>query len=448
MVATLVIAKMIHLNPSKLVFFLVDRTPLVMQQSEQLRRFLNEHYVPIESLYGETSSPQRLCHIASSSKMVVVMTAQILLNMLKSNQLCMEQISLIVFDEVHHGRSRKDNHVYKKIMDDMYVKVKDSQKRPLIMGLTASPVGENDAEKTMVALDEISKTCDARFVYPCLTMENLINYTNIPTLEEVVFEYHSAELALLNLVSSYLHLFLGYLTGKSQKITKEMIEALRTNVSRNISFVWKGAINAAKEEREYKEKGENCNGTDLRIIVDHMDTLWKAFDHNEIEGPVMSWKVINGYLDRNRESLTKNDLIRCHLPHLLNALPPISYPGHYSTRTDRLLSLLQEHLASNNPTSRGIVFAQKKYYANILKDIIEKDELLSPLKPCIFFGTSDEAWTYEKQKETLDKFRAGQCRLLISTSVLEEGIFTVVHCILVFTRAPKSDFNFNFIARS
>jgi endoribonuclease Dicer len=66
-------------------------------------------------------------------KKIFVMTAQILLNNLIFGIIKFETIDLLVFDECHHC---KKNHPYNKIMGRYY---KISEKKPRVLGLTASP---------------------------------------------------------------------------------------------------------------------------------------------------------------------------------------------------------------------------------------------------------------------------------------------------------------------
>jgi ERCC4-related helicase len=62
-------------------------------------------------------------------------------------------ISLIVFDEAHHAR---DNHPYNRIMQEFYTQLPprwgtDSNGivRPMILGLTASPVYGGNVERDL-----------------------------------------------------------------------------------------------------------------------------------------------------------------------------------------------------------------------------------------------------------------------------------------------------------
>lgn len=420
--AALLIAKMFQLNPLKLIFFIVDRIPLVEQQKDLLGRYLNQMHIKICHLYGDISTPAIRKSIINGEYNIIVITAQIVYDMLKDNSLQMEKISLLVFDEAHHARSKRNNHAYLRIMTDYYFNIKKLEERPLVLGLTASPIGENTSEKSKFALDELCSSYQARPVYPVLTMENLSSIALIPNLEKTTFNYHIAEIDLKRKVHFYLTSFVSYFYEKSKKFTPQMLELISISKGQlNVSGPWKGIFTALKNEQCYNEIN-NEQFTEFRIILDHMLTIWNAFERNEIEGPKVTWNSINQYIDRESQKSIKIELIRANLHHLKpDASSLKQYDGYYSTRTDRLLKLLRIHLCSINNLSRGIVFVEKRFFADELKKIIEKDQDLKILHPETFVGLHTDNVTFEKQKWTLDRFRCGQCRLLIATSVLEEG---------------------------
>lgn len=71
-----------------------------------------------------------------SSMQVLVMTAQILLNILRHSIIRMETINLLILDECHHAVKK---HPYSLVMSEFY-HTTPKDKRPAIFGMTASPV--------------------------------------------------------------------------------------------------------------------------------------------------------------------------------------------------------------------------------------------------------------------------------------------------------------------
>lgn len=67
---------------------------------------------------------------------VLVMTAQILLNILRHSIIKMESINLLILDECHHAVKK---HPYSLVMSEFY-HTTPKEKRPSVFGMTASPV--------------------------------------------------------------------------------------------------------------------------------------------------------------------------------------------------------------------------------------------------------------------------------------------------------------------
>lgn len=72
----------------------------------------------------------------SFSSQVLVMTAQIFLNILRHSFLKMGSVGLLILDECHHAVKK---HPYSLIMQEFYHPAPPEQ-RPTIFGMTASPV--------------------------------------------------------------------------------------------------------------------------------------------------------------------------------------------------------------------------------------------------------------------------------------------------------------------
>lgn len=74
--------------------------------------------------------------VAFLSLQVLVMTAQILLNILRHSIIKMEAINLLILDECHHAVKK---HPYSLVMSEFY-HTTPKEKRPSVFGMTASPV--------------------------------------------------------------------------------------------------------------------------------------------------------------------------------------------------------------------------------------------------------------------------------------------------------------------
>ena len=83
---------------------------------------------------------------------IIVSTPQILLDALHHGYVQMSRIGLLVFDEAHHATSK---HPYNLIMTTSYFNLPprshndrlDAITRPMVLGLTASPIYGGNVEK-------------------------------------------------------------------------------------------------------------------------------------------------------------------------------------------------------------------------------------------------------------------------------------------------------------
>ncbi|VDO98315.1 unnamed protein product [Soboliphyme baturini] len=119
----------------KRTFFLVDKVALVKQQADQIRKHTNlvvgEFHGRMNVDFWDKAAWSK--HLENNQ--VLVMTAQIFLDLLSHAYLTLNRVNLMVFDECHHVNK---SHPYRLIMD-LYREY-DEGDRPRILGLTASVV--------------------------------------------------------------------------------------------------------------------------------------------------------------------------------------------------------------------------------------------------------------------------------------------------------------------
>lgn len=149
----------------KLVVFLVPRVPLVFQQAQVIR--INTE-LEVGEYCGEMSGDfwnQRSWTEEFRTKDVLVLTPQLLLNIMRHGFVSMERFSLLIFDECHHCVAR---HPYNLIMQEFYWPLQRPGRRPKVFGMTASPVttmilGDGPAEHRR-ALLQLEQNLDCRVV--------------------------------------------------------------------------------------------------------------------------------------------------------------------------------------------------------------------------------------------------------------------------------------------
>lgn len=136
----------------KTAFFVVDKVALCMQQYQVIHATLP---FSVTKFYGELQpleQSQTHWDAQFDENMIIVCTAQMLLDCLSHGFINMRQINLLIFDEVHHA---KKEHPYAAIMKRYYPR--DNNVKPRILGLTASPVdtGTLDIETAVEKLESL-----------------------------------------------------------------------------------------------------------------------------------------------------------------------------------------------------------------------------------------------------------------------------------------------------
>ncbi|RLN41300.1 Type III restriction enzyme, res subunit family protein, expressed [Panicum miliaceum] len=125
--------------PRRIVVFLAPTVHLVHQQFQVIREYTDLDAVECHGASGVGEWSARQWKEAIGTKEIVVMTPQILLDALRHAFLTMNVMSLLIFDECHRACG---NHPYSRIMKEFYA---DSEWRPAIFGMTASPVATKGA---------------------------------------------------------------------------------------------------------------------------------------------------------------------------------------------------------------------------------------------------------------------------------------------------------------
>ena len=98
------------------VVFIVSTVNLVLQQKDRFELYLGDKY-SVTEISGANQTETPLKYLLQGHK-VVIMTAQILVNALNSNnkeqQVQLSDISLLIFDECHHAQKE---HSYNQVME-------------------------------------------------------------------------------------------------------------------------------------------------------------------------------------------------------------------------------------------------------------------------------------------------------------------------------------------
>ncbi|KAF2829146.1 dicer-like protein 1 [Ophiobolus disseminans] len=381
----------------KTAFFLVDSINLVFQQTNVLRCGLDQNVEGICGAMGQTLFHKTTWDKHFATNMVIICTAQVLVECLMHSFINMSRINLLIFDEAHHA---KGNHPYARVMKDFYAQELDLTRRPRVFGMTASPVdvkGESQQHIREAArqLETLLHSTIAT------TSEELLSSNSISKPNEEVILYsplhYDLETPLYDRVKA------KYGDVKPFEAFFRVSKRHASELGRWASDMYWSFAFADEESRKLQTREEfKYNRAQKDRPVEELDAQMKRL--KEAAAFVQQF-------DPGLPTLSDTDV---------------------SSKVQKLhywLSLFYER--SDSPAC--IVFVEKRHTARLLKLIF--DHIGGPNLRCgVLVGVNNRAGeenvSLRSQILTLQKFRRKELNCLFATSVAEEGL-DIPQCNLV-----------------
>ncbi|KAG9287939.1 hypothetical protein G9A89_017534 [Geosiphon pyriformis] len=363
---------------TKLTFFLVNLVPLVFQQANvietncdlKVKYFCGEMGV---DFWSESEWRKNFENFD-----VLVMTAQIFLNILRHGFISLSQVNLLVFDECHHTSKR---HPYNLIMREFYDRCPEKN-RPKIFGMTASPI---NTRKKLQSASHLENNLNSK-VFTAIDTKELRQFVNRP--EEIACRYKTPpEYSPTLLYQTLLEECLG--VNKLQRAFQSASQALKTLGPWCSDRIWKFILDELNEKYEGKLDPEKY---DLELLKEEQRLMQKAlaivdkwiFEPPELEIHILSPKVI-------------------------------------------MLIRILDCFRQNSDEFCGIVFVERRHTANVLDLLIREIGTLDFIKSSVLVGhgsneEGDLHMKFKEQNRTIAAFRNKEINLLIATNVAEEGL--------------------------
>ncbi|KAH7134611.1 hypothetical protein B0J13DRAFT_450366 [Dactylonectria estremocensis] len=381
----------------KVSFFLVEKVALCFQQFAVLS--CNLAY-PMAKFYGDTTimmKTKEFWDTQFEENMVVVCTAQILLDCLSNGFIRINQINLLIFDEAHHA---KKNHPYARIIKDHYIR--ESDERPRVLGMTASPVDCQTRDIKVAAAELESMLC-----------------SEIATLSDEVMAHSDHKQKVVETRETY-----ARLENPNDSVT-ELWHKVSEQIAYNPQF--RSSLELTKEASS--SLGRWCADRYWKLLITDTETARLAartdrdFGHNtassQAEGAIEAIRMIQNIID----------------DHVLEPIQPTS--TDLSSKVKRLQEILREAFVDGYTARRRcIVFVEKRYTACLLSDLFSQPDMMIPGMACSFMVGCQSAtsnfgnMSFRDQVLALQRFKRGETNCLFATPVAEEGI-DIPECDLV-----------------
>ncbi|XP_068023138.1 ATP-dependent RNA helicase DHX58 isoform X1 [Melanerpes formicivorus] len=392
------------------VAFLVNKVHLVEQHAQKEFHELQKDF-KVAAVSGESSHKTFFAEVVRQSD-VVICTAQILLNALRSGQedthVELPDFSLLVIDECHH--THKDA-VYNRIMlGYLQRKLDGQQDLPQVLGLTASP-GTGGATTLEGAIEHILQICANLDTEEISSAQEEVQQlqSQVPQprkqhdlcQERVQDPFGERLKKIMEQIHEYMEM-----PDLPRDFGTQMYEQRIVELEKAASEGFcRGRRLCALALRRYNDA---LLVSDAVRMVDAFQCLQQFYaDQGDAKDPTE--RFLNATFEENRESL--------------QALA--GDQRYKNPRLSKLEEILQEHFQPLG-TSRGIVFTKTRQSAHSLLSWLQDTAALRHIRAAVLTGAGcsnqTKAMTQNEQQDTIKRFREGALNLLFSTSVAEEGL--------------------------
>lgn len=422
-VATLVAADRLEKVKNSKILVLAPSKPLAIQHESTFKEFLS---VPCSSITGAVKTDERVKRWEESQ--IICATPQTVESDLLKGRYSLKDVSLVVFDECHHGVGSY-SYVY---LASRYVK---ESKFNLILGLTASP--GSDKEK-------IKEVCDNLYIRSIVVKTEEDNdvrpYFNPVAIDWVRVKMSSELEKIKTHVDKALKIRLKGLKnmGVIRTVSVNKLDILKA----------RGRVQSAiaRSVNPKKECFQAISILSAVINIQHSQELI------ETQGVV----TFNKYVARLRKKKTKAAKSLIQDPNFGKAIylaREAEKHGLEHPKLKKVTDIIKKELGQNGQTklqsdryvkdadqksSKIMVFTQYRDSLEMIHQKLEKEGI----KSAKFFGQAsrdgEKGLTQKEQKEIIKAFKIGEYDVLLSTSVAEEGIdIPAVDLVILYEPVPS-----------
>ncbi|XP_013415811.1 interferon-induced helicase C domain-containing protein 1 isoform X2 [Lingula anatina] len=406
-----------HSSKVPKVAFVTRRFTLLQQTFKHFKKYMPLWSTGKRSGGSNSNTPLSLL---VQRKDVIIVVDNIMKDSLESKDVSIMDFSLIIFDECHHCKADND-HPYNQIMS-FYIEQKlmlgetGEGKLPQIVGLTASPGGGRRpvAESVEKHILKLCANLDARRIVTVKDNLDELSQRKLEPLEQVCVEVQEREnpfndhlAAMMTQIESWIQI--------SSDITK--------GTQRYMSFV--------EEKKKAFLEDDGLNTLKSLLCLDHLYEYNNAIEFcssMRMEDALWCLKVFYNDMERNKRESGFVEMEKRLLTYFEDNVQQLrSFAS--KEKTPPKLKILKEQILTSQMKcegNRAIIFVKTKKTAEAMKVWINSDTDLKEVNADVLFGTNTSnekgGMSYGEQDAVLKKFKSGETKVLISTSVGGEGL--------------------------
>jgi ERCC4-related helicase/ERCC4-type nuclease len=410
-VSLLVTAQRLH-DVAGTALLLAPTKPLVSQHAEFYREALDE--VPDDEIVVFTGEvrPAKRGDLFEEAR-VVIATPQVVENDLVGNRIDLSRVTHLTFDECHRATG---DYAYNYIAERYHADAEE----PLVTAMSASPGDDEEA---------ILQVCENLGVHEVEVMTeddaDVAEHTHETTVEWERVELPDTVEAVRDGINEVI----------SERLAKLKKLGVTNKTAADVSEREIQQIQGQLRDLMNNDQSEGYEGMSLLAEVRKLRTAVTYVETQSVES-------FRRYIDRQKEAArssgaSKADQRMVSEPKVREAVRKAEAYDDLHPKFRRTRMLIAETLGINDG-ERVIVFTESRDTAETLVDFLG-DHFTTEK----FVGQSDtdgsEGMTQTEQQETLDRFRAGEFEVLVSTSVAEEGLdVPEVDLVLFYEPVPTA----------
>jgi len=390
---------------------LAPTKPLVQQHAEFYREALQ---VPDDEIVVFTGDvrPAKRADLWADAR-VVIATPQVVENDLVGNRISLDSVTHCTFDECHRATG---DYAYNYIAERYHGDADD----PLVTAMSASPGGDEEEILTVcenLGLREVAVMTEDDADVAKYTHDTDVDWKRIQ-LPETVIEIRD-----------------GINDVVKERLTKLKELGVTSTTQPDVSEREIQKIQGQLSELMDNDQSEGYSGMSLLAEIRKLRTAVTYAETQSVE-------ALRRYFERQKEAArssgaSKADQRLVSDPKVMEAMRKAENFTDLHPKFRQTRMLLAETLGIENG-ERVIVFTESRDTAETLTDFLGDH-----FETQKFVGQSDtdgsDGMTQKEQQETLDRFRAGEFEVLVSTSVAEEGLdVPEVDLVLFYEPVPTA----------
>ncbi|XP_044259487.1 endoribonuclease Dicer [Tribolium madens] len=363
---------------------------------------------------------------------VIVMTSQIMVNLINNHFIDMERVNLMIFDECHSG---VDDQPMRQVMKTFH----SWGKKPRILGLTATLLNGNC--KLSRVMDEV-RSLEVTYHSKVATVDGLDAVVGFSTNPQELFKYckPATPSADDNKVLSKLRNMVDVLGQIIIKDEQNSVNLLQTETLKPLepSDVLKSLRNLILD------------------LIHHIEILGTFGGHIACVAHMIQIERIKKHCQNHQLFIVLNYVLtvmgaaKLLLQESMTGYGTLDKIKKFSSdKVLKLLEILDEYKTKSDEELCCLIFTKRRFTAKILHHIIDKTSQVDPkfyhLKSNFVVGnknnpyndTRENLFIAKKNREVLNTFVSKEINVLVSSNVLEEGV-DIPKCTLV-VRFDKSE---------